>query len=451
MDFLDKLVIPQPDYNLELMNGLLIFALMIFLVHSGILFGTMILSVFYKPDKYSEKNRNKYLFAKELSEVLTGNVTYLLGVGFVPFLAIIMFYTQLLHKADVNVVSYLLLALVLYSVGIYFLYRYNKSYELDNVLLKVKNNMKDDEDFANLDESNSNIKKSSGFWGMIFLFFAMWIFIGSVALAVDRTLWDKYISVFWLFISTDAIIKFIHFISASFAIGATTFLFIKFIWNRSDKKYDDEYNKYSQGKALRIGLIFTFVQPVLFVVNLVITPKYALSSGIFLLSLSGVFFVFLSLIFLYISAKTDKLKYVSYSFIFAVIFVSFIGAKEKTAFGISNKEQIAELDKQYEEYHNEFMASLGRSTEEVSGEEIYQRCMACHKDEDTPAAPAHKNIIDKYLDDRAALVQFISNPVPVNPDYPPMPNQGLKPKEVEAVADFLLEKYGGKSEEKAVE
>jgi cytochrome c len=450
MDFLNNLVIPQPDYNLELLNGLLIFALMIFLVHSGILFGSMLLSVFYKPNEYSEKSKNQYLFSKEMSQLITGDLTKLLGIGLVPFLAIIMFYTQLLHNADVNVVGYLLLSFLLYFVGISFLFRYKKSYELDALFVKIKKQVKD-VDFDEIDTVNSGTRKRAGFWGVVFLFVSFWIFIGSISLAVDKQMWDKYISVFWLFISGEFIIKFLHFISASIAIASTTYLFIKFIWNKDDKNYDNKYNQFSIKQATKIAIIFSLAQPVFFVINIVSTPKYALNSSIFLIVLAAVILVFLAVVFLYISAKTQKLKYVTYSFIFSVLFVSLIGAKEKSAFGVSNMDQIAELDKQYDVYHEEFMASLGRSTVEVSGEEIYQRCMACHKDEDTPAAPAHKNIINKYLDDRDALVAFINNPVPVNPDYPPMPNQGLKPKEVEAVADFLLEKYGGKSEEEATE
>jgi cytochrome c len=45
------------------------------------------------------------------------------------------------------------------------------------------------------------------------------------------------------------------------------------------------------------------------------------------------------------------------------------------------------------------------------------------------------------------LVKFILNPVKMNPAFPAMPNQGLNPKEAQAVADYLLEKYGGKKAE----
>jgi len=39
------------------------------------------------------------------------------------------------------------------------------------------------------------------------------------------------------------------------------------------------------------------------------------------------------------------------------------------------------------------------------------------------------------------LEAFIRNPVKVNPDYPQMPNPGLKPNEARALAKYLLETY----------
>jgi cytochrome c len=40
-----------------------------------------------------------------------------------------------------------------------------------------------------------------------------------------------------------------------------------------------------------------------------------------------------------------------------------------------------------------------------------------------------------------ALEDFIMNPRPVLPGYPPMPNQGLKPAEVRAVAKYIMDVY----------
>ena len=54
--------------------------------------------------------------------------------------------------------------------------------------------------------------------------------------------------------------------------------------------------------------------------------------------------------------------------------------------------------------------------------------------------PPYQETIPKYNGDVKKLAQFIYNPVKVNPDFPPMPNQGLKMKEAEAIASWLMSK-----------
>jgi len=43
------------------------------------------------------------------------------------------------------------------------------------------------------------------------------------------------------------------------------------------------------------------------------------------------------------------------------------------------------------------------------------------------------------------LVDFVMNPVKKNPEYPSMPNQGLKPNEAKAVAEYILKVYSENS------
>ena len=77
----------------------------------------------------------------------------------------------------------------------------------------------------------------------------------------------------------------------------------------------------------------------------------------------------------------------------------------------------------------------------VSAEQIYnQKCIACHKFDVKLVGPPYKETVPKYNGDVKKLSEFIFNPVKINPDYPSMPNQGLKKKEAEAMAQWLMEK-----------
>ena len=160
--------------------------------------------------------------------------------------------------------------------------------------------------------------------------------------------------------------------------------------------------------------------------------------------------LFRSIHLIYGMLKTNNTGLIKYAFFIFLVAFSILAFKEKLAFSVANHAHVLVLNEEYKVHKEEFLASMGVATVKVDGAEIYQRCMACHRDEDSPTAPAHKNIIAKYLtqeDPKAALIRFISNPVPVNPKWPPMPNQGLTPAEATAVAEYLIEKYSDKKEE----
>ena len=146
--------------------------------------------------------------------------------------------------------------------------------------------------------------------------------------------------------------------------------------------------------------------------------------------------------------RNNNNTYIKYSFTAFIIVIFLFSFKDKSALSSSNLKHIVVLNKEYEIHKQEQLASLGLGEVKVNGSEIYNgRCTACHKAEDSPTAPAHKGIIGKYLaqsDPKAALIKFILSPVKVNPNWPPMPNQGLNPKEAEAIVDYMIEKFGGK-------
>ena len=78
---------------------------------------------------------------------------------------------------------------------------------------------------------------------------------------------------------------------------------------------------------------------------------------------------------------------------------------------------------------------------ELNGEEIYKiHCTACHRLDSKLVGPPHDEVVPKYFGKENQLIAFIRNPVKVNPDYPPMPNPGLKPREAKAVAEYILKR-----------
>ncbi len=77
----------------------------------------------------------------------------------------------------------------------------------------------------------------------------------------------------------------------------------------------------------------------------------------------------------------------------------------------------------------------------AAGETVFHKvCSACHRFDSRLVGPPYNDVVPKYRGRIEALKSFIRNPVKRNPGYPAMPKLGLKEKEINAVAHFLLEK-----------
>ncbi len=76
------------------------------------------------------------------------------------------------------------------------------------------------------------------------------------------------------------------------------------------------------------------------------------------------------------------------------------------------------------------------------GEQVFNtKCIACHRFDQRLVGPPYNDVLPKYENDLEGLVDFILNPVKVNEDYPMMPNQGLKPQEARAVAQYIMNQF----------
>lgn len=142
--------------------------------------------------------------------------------------------------------------------------------------------------------------------------------------------------------------------------------------------------------------------------------------------------------------KNSTTQYsLSILFLIIVLFMSVVGVNI-AAFDTVTQLQFNRLAKNYDVYHQQLLIESGVAVVTVSGEDIYNgRCIACHKFDKKLVGPPYNEVLPKYAEDRAGLIKFVLRPVKVNPDYPSMPNQGLKPKEAEAIADYILSIYSG--------
>jgi cytochrome c len=122
--------------------------------------------------------------------------------------------------------------------------------------------------------------------------------------------------------------------------------------------------------------------------------------------------------------------------------VCFVSANH-TALGAASHEHALKLSIVYEKDNEDIRSSLGIVLVKFTGEDIYNaRCSACHLFDQKKVGPPYQTVIPKYQGKKAQLISFILNPQKINPAYPSMPNQGLKPAEADSIATFLMHKTG---------
>ena len=436
MDFLDKLVLPQSLDHIALVHYMAIVILFLFVPFISLVLGGTVISLYSKSKGKNDTDGFSYKFSKEVIELTTFTKGAGLGLGVIPLTALILLYAQVLHNLKVVAIWFFIFAFLFIMIGLVFVYTYRYSWAFASLFSSVKLEEQEKE-YSAFASNVAKVNRKSGYWGIIFLLVGTYFFVGALNLASNAADWEAT-GVLYLLTSGSVLIKWIHFITAALALTGGFLLFIYFFWEGGKKFENEEYKSFVKTKALTLAFFFSLFQPIFLLINLAALPSLALSSSVFgfaVLSLLAVFWVFH---LLYVMLKKSKLHYSGMVFLLMVTAVLFLIISEQSAFRNVTKKQALILSAEYEVTLN---ALKGESTiAEISGADIFNgRCSACHKYDQKLVGPPYKETLPKYNGDVEKVAAFVLNPTKVNPAYPPMPNQGLKPAEARAIAKYILE------------
>jgi cytochrome c len=454
MGFLDKLVLPQSLEHIHLLHYMTILVMFLFIPFFSVVLSGVLISLRYHKKGIREGSNFHLRFAKEIIEIVTINKSTLIVLGVVPLVALILIYSQFLHNADVSSVNLFLFALEFAFFGLLLVFFYRFSFSVKNIfnaLSPLTEERKKDLDSSVLNDFDyykSRMNKVSykfGLWGAFLLYVASYFYIAAVSFATYPEYWGSSWNLYKIFSSYFVFFKWIQFFTLSFAITGGLILFVYFFWEGGLKSEDkdevtaNEYLQFVKKSALNLTLSFLLMQPLLIGLNLILLPQVSLSSTVFGFSLFGLFLIFICYHFLYDMIKNSHVKFSGWIFILVVISSFMFIVSDQLAFGNSTKQHSAILAFEYEtelaKIKKESLKSGG-----VSAEEIFKtKCSACHRFDTKLVGPPYKETLPKYQGKLGELVKFINNPTKINPDYPPMPAQGLKPAEAKAIATYILE------------
>lgn len=455
MNILDQSVLPQSSHHLVLLKYLLVLAYILFIPYVSVLFGSLSLSLFFR-EKAERSGESIYKrFSKDLIDLITFNKGVALALGVIPLLSSVFGYAQLLHTSGSNVPEFLFFAVLFLIIALFLIYTYKYTFHLKDIF-KYAEEKKDigeyetelEEEIASYSVKTGRMHRRSGFYGMVFLIISVYFFVASIQLASDTQRWASGNNLLSLIFSLPALIEFLQFIAGSFAFTSAFIIYRFFRQNDENDIIDASYRSFIKNFALRAGLIATICLPGLIVLEVFTIPVNTLSFNFFivttfvliiLLLVSALFYTMLKDFIAY--PGEVSVKYSSHLVILLVIVFASLIIKDQFAFDTSTKLHTAKLVNEYDTYQLKIQEEMGVSAP-ISGLDIYNgRCIACHNFDKKIVGPSYNSTLPKYEGKKDLLVKYILNPVRVNPDYPAMPNQGLKPKEAEAIAEYLLTTY----------
>jgi len=413
MEFLKDIALPQSAEHIQLLHYMLILILFLFIPFVGAIFGGTVLSVFYKKKEKIDLEENCRTFSRDIIEIVTVNKSVGFILGLVPLITAIIIFSQLFQSSENSNLVYLGISFILFVIAFNFVYDYRNSFRyIDGVDL------------------------SSGKIAIVFLFFALWFFSAGISVAVFNDHWQPDGVISSLF-SSIVIIRFLFLIVTAIAITGGAVLFGIFYSNDGKRNSGEDYAGFVRKKVVKITFIFTAILPLLFFANLIIIPGSSLSGAVFAYIIIGLFLLFLAYHFLYVILVRFSSKFTALLFFSLLFMVLTVIISDQLVISNSTKVSSAILAVQYDKILADLKGEGGPV--EVNGEEIYEiRCASCHKFDVKLVGPPHNEVVPKYFGNEKELIAFIKNPTKIDPNYPPMPNPGLKPNEVKAVADYVL-------------
>ena len=424
MNFFDELVIPQSENHVLLVKYMLIITLILFIPYISMMLGATFLSTHFNKKGKRHGNNIYTRFAKDIIEKLTITKSAGLAFGTIPAASILFAYAQLLYGAKTIAVNIMALAVLIFIIAITYVYKYRNTF-------KIESEMEDSGHFGD----NSD----SGIIGKYSLLTALYLFAGTIALASNPDRWGHVGNILQIIFSWQTIFNFLVFLSFAGMVSGSAILFYFFKWQGGVKDMSKDYESFVKNFAGGLTFISSVLFPLTVFISYLYLPVSAQSQNVFLYLLVFLSFAFFICIYIYYMVKNSDTQPAALLFglILTVLLLNIV--KDQEAFGSAIEPQIIETVKTAHEIEKEVKAKLV-SASGIDAALIYNtKCIACHKFDQKVVGPPYQQSVPKYNGDVNKLAEYIYNPQKIDPAFPPMPNQGLKKKEAQAIAKWLID------------
>ncbi|HCA81461.1 MAG TPA: hypothetical protein DEP53_17155 [Bacteroidetes bacterium] len=183
--------------------------------------------------------------------------------------------------------------------------------------------------------------------------------------------------------------------------------------------------------------------PVLLLLGYFLLPGESLSGVLFGIAGLSLGFLLLAAQFVYTYERGKEPHHAASALYVFGCAAALLSVNDQVALYNATKGQAAYLSYRHETEIEELKSKLGVSGVVLTGEDIFNaKCSACHAVDQKKVGPAYKDVVPKYVGRKEQMMAFVLNPIKINPAFPPMPGQGLKPAEADSIVSYLLRKLG---------
>ena len=446
MDFLKTLALPQSLQHYRLVIFMMAVITPLLVSYTGAMVGASGLSLWFLRRGKESQDREFLRDAQRLMGFVLPDKGTPVLLGIIPVWAIMFLSAQVLQGTSSIGISAWLAAAVCLSIGIGLLYAYRFAFRLGNILTSYEglvaagSESSGGEDVVKYHKTMDASGWRAGTYGLVFSFLALFFIAAAMELTTNPVVAADVDSFFVLVLSINVWLQTI--ILFVMALGMTGTLILSRI-PASALHEENGTDEHLARIALRFSLLSLLVLPLLLIAKILILPEAALSGWLFAACGAGILLLFAAGHAIYARHREGGQS------CGLVALLLFIGAStsmltaDQLIMNSATQEHAVALSVIHEKVMEELRSRLGIVLVKLTGDDIYNaKCSACHLFDQKKVGPPYLTVLPKYQGKKAQLISFILNPQKVNPAYPAMPNQGLKPAEADSIAGFILRKAG---------
>jgi cytochrome c len=419
MEILDRLVLFPTADHLPMLDYLILLMLVVLFPFLGMLISHGAVSLVFHSGRPS--------LARDLVNLSVGNPAAWFVLGLLPLLSLLLLYSQYLYGAPIIVGAYISRILGMSIIGFLLLFAYQRT-----------------------------LHPLAGLPGVLLLLGVAFHLSSSLDLVAYPEKWESIRTPLPFLFSIQVLLHFLILLTAALAVAGAAILFMLFQWPERKLQCNEADRPLLMGLGFGMLLAGALLTPPLILLDLYTAPAVGLTPRVFIAGVLMLVILLVVTILTVAMIRDRRARFGWQVFILSVLVLGLFAFKQQTFQGEAIREHEMLMAAEAGTLRDELVAqrealyASAQPADERLGERIFQeRCTACHDFKRRVVGPPYEEVLSKYVDDLEALTTFIANPKRINTAYPTMPNQGLRRREVEAVATYLLQRFTGSTDTEA--